>query len=79
MFAGGSPYTPQSVETKAPIFVGICSKDSTAKGARKLVKLLKKHRWPHKAETRKVGHAIADKHLDHALVYLRKQMAKTQP
>ena len=29
--------------------------------------------WLHKAETRKVGHTIADKHLDHALTYLRAQ------
>lgn len=73
VFAGGGPYTPQQPPKKAPIFVGICSKDSTAKQARKLVKLLKKHRWPHKAETRRVGHAIADKHLDHAIAWLREQ------
>jgi predicted esterase len=75
IFAGGTAYTPQQPSRRAPVFVGICSKDSTAKHARKLVKLLKKHKWPHKAETRKVGHAIADKHLDHALVYLRSKMA----
>ncbi len=75
VFAGGSAYTPQQPARRAPVFVGICSKDSTAKHARKLVKLLKRHKWPHKAETRKVGHAMADKHLDHAMAYLRAQVA----
>lgn len=75
VFAGGMAYTPQNPTRRAPIFVGICSKDSTAEHARKLVKLLVKHKWPHKAETRKVGHAIADKHLEHAIAYLREQRA----
>lgn len=74
VFAGGMAYTPNQKERRSPVFVGICSKDSTAKQARELVDLLKKQRWPHKAETRKVGHAIADAHLDHALAYLREQM-----
>ncbi len=74
VFAGGSAYAPQAPKDKrAPVFVGICSKDSTAKRARDLRRQLRKYRWPHRAETRKVGHTMADKHLDHALAYLRKQ------
>jgi predicted esterase len=76
VFAGGTAYTPQKPSRRAPVFVGICSKDSTAKHARKLVKLLKKHKWPHKAESRRVGHMMADKHLDHAIAYLRAQTPK---
>lgn len=79
VFAGGMAYTPQNPARRAPIFVGICSKDSTAEHAKKLVKLLVKHKWPHKAESRKVGHAIADKHLEHAIAYLRAQKLAAAP
>lgn len=72
VFAGGMAYGASADEARrAPIFVGVCSKDSTADHARALERALKKAGWPHRAESRKVGHAMADAHLDHALAYLR--------
>jgi predicted esterase len=73
VFAGGAGYgAPTAKEDdRAPIFVGIAGKDGTAKDSRSLAHTLKKHRWPHRAETRPVGHTMADRHLDHALDYLR--------
>ncbi len=76
VFAGGMAYTPRTKVERAPIFVGVCDKDSTAPKARELVALLKKLKWPHEAESRKVGHAIADKHLDNAIAYLRREAGK---
>lgn len=74
MFAGGSAYAPRAPKDKrAPIFLGICSRDSTKKRARQLDKQLRRARWPHRTETRKVGHTMADAHLDHAIGYLRAQ------
>lgn len=76
VFAGGGAYSPAAVPApeRAPIFVGICNKDDTTKkDARGLQKLLAKVKWPHQAEARNVGHAIADRHLDNALSYLRAQ------
>ncbi len=74
LFAGGSPRQPQVTgDKRAPIFVGVSGRDDTAKLALELGRLLRKHRWPHRQETRPVGHLIADRHLDHALAYLRKQ------
>jgi predicted esterase len=78
IFAGGSPFAAQTAE-RAPIFLGLCSKDKTTiDEAKKLEKQLKKSKWPHKAESRKVGHAIADVHLAHALEYLRVQQRKSE-
>jgi predicted esterase len=76
VFAGGSGFGApvQDKLRRAPIFVGIAGKDSTAKDSRALARTLQKHGWPHRAETRKVGHTMADAHLDHAIAYLRKQL-----
>ncbi|HHH11238.1 MAG TPA: DUF255 domain-containing protein [Sorangium sp.] len=74
MFAGGSAYPPSAAkDMRAPVFLGICSKDNTATAARRLRDQLRRSGWPHRAETRTVGHTMADRHLDHALNYLRKQ------
>jgi predicted esterase len=79
LFAGGSPRQPMVTGTqRAPIFVGVSGKDDTAKLALELGRLLKRHRWPHRQETRPVGHLIADRHLDHALAYLREQRSKAK-
>jgi predicted esterase len=74
VFAGGVGYPPLAEKTRrAPVFVGICSKDATADDARDLAATLVKAGWPHRAESRKVGHAIADAHLDHAVAFLRER------
>jgi predicted esterase len=75
VFAGGSgaDYLRRAAKTaprRVPMFVGVAGKDSTAANARQLVRLLRDLGWPHKAETRRVGHAVADKHLEHALAFL---------
>jgi predicted esterase len=77
VFAGGSApdflaKRGKSTEQRAPVFAGIAAKDSTAKDTRRLAKVLADLGWPHKSESRNVGHLIADAHLDHALTYLRK-------
>jgi predicted esterase len=82
VFAGGAGYgAPAAVakEQRAPVFVGVAGKDKTAADSRALRRTLKKHGWPHRAETRPVGHAIADAHLDHALAYLRTQKDERAP
>ena len=73
VFAGGTSYAPTApAGRRAPIFVGISAKDeTTVNDARSLSALLKKAGFPHKTESRKVGHLVADAHLDHALAYLR--------
>lgn len=72
VFAGGVGYPATAEEgRRAPVYVGICSKDATADDARGLAATLAKAGWPHRAESRKVGHAIADAHLDRAIAYLR--------
>jgi len=71
VFAGGS-FWGSATKRRAPIFVGVCSRDkTTVDRARELVRALKRAKWPHQAETRKVGHTMADAHLDHAMAYLR--------
>ncbi|HHH31852.1 MAG TPA: hypothetical protein ENK57_26375 [Polyangiaceae bacterium] len=73
VFAGGRAYgVPTSDPSRrAPVFVGICTKDSTAKDGQSLAATLRKHGWPFKAERRPVGHTVADKHLAHAMAFLR--------
>ena len=77
-FAGGSDagLAPIKKAPKGakPLFVGIASKDGTTRDkATSLVKTLKKAKWPHKSESRKVGHVVGDGHIDTALAYLRAQ------
>jgi predicted esterase len=77
VFAGGSgaDYLRRAAKTttrRVPMFVGVAGKDSTAANARQLVRLLRDLHWPYRAETRRVGHAVADKHLEHALEFLSK-------
>ena len=78
VFAGGRAYgTPTRDRTRrAPVFVGICTKDSTAKDGQSLATTLRKHGWPYKAEARPAGHTMADRHLSHAMAYLREAAAK---
>ena len=72
VFAGGSARTIAAPKRQTPLFVGICAKDAgTARDARGLRKQLRRAQWPHRAESRRVGHAMADAHLDHAIAYLR--------
>ncbi|MBI4955165.1 MAG: dienelactone hydrolase family protein [Myxococcales bacterium] len=73
VFAGGTAYAPSAGgAARAPVFVAIAGQDKTTfDDARSLARALEAAGWPHRAETRKVGHAIADAHLDHALDYLR--------
>ncbi|MBW2458989.1 MAG: hypothetical protein JRI68_31105 [Deltaproteobacteria bacterium] len=80
LFAGGAPRQPTaSADRRRPIFVGVSGKDDTAKRALELGRALKRLGWPHRQETRRVGHLIADRHLDHALAYLRQARARTTP
>jgi predicted esterase len=81
VFAGGSGPDHQRRAAwtgthRAAVFVGITSKDRTASDARKLARLLADLGWPHRAEERPVGLAVADAHLDHALAYLRQAPAR---
>jgi predicted esterase len=73
VFAGGVGHGAARADARVPIFVAISGKDDTADDARALAAMLKKYGWPHLAETRAVGHMIADVHLDHALAYLRER------
>lgn len=78
VFAGGRAYgvpTPDP-SRRAPVYVGICTKDSTAKDGQSLAATLRKHDWPFKAEPRPAGHTVADKHLAHAIAYLREAAAE---
>ncbi len=78
LFAGGAPRQPTAtVAQRRPIFVGVSGQDDTAKRALELGRALKRLKWPHRQETRQVGHLIADRHLDHALAYLRDRRART--
>jgi len=76
VFAGGRAYgTPTTDPSRrAPVFVGICTKDSTAKDGQSLAATLRKHGWPFKAERRPAPHTMADKHLAHAMAFLRAQV-----
>ncbi len=81
VFAGGSAFPGadrlgKATQSRKPVFVGVASKDSTAKDGASLVKLLKKLGWPHKSMSSKVGHVVAEKQLEAALVYLRNEKAK---
>ncbi len=76
VFAGGS--APKGTERAAratknrrPVFVGIASRDDTAKKGRELAKLLDRVRWPHETSSRPVGHVVADAQLERAVAYLR--------
>jgi predicted esterase len=75
VFAGGSPRTAVAT-TRVPMFVGITAKDSTARDSRRLARELRRLGWPHRSESRRVGHTVSDRHLDHALAYLRKKAAR---
>jgi len=83
VFAGGASYGPATAvkkDERVPVFVGVAGKDkTTADDSRSLARTLKKHGWPHRSETRPVGHAIADAHLDHAIAYLRGQKDERTP
>jgi len=75
---GGASYLRReaaSTRRRAPIFVAICAKDATARDARPLSDMLGTLRWPHRSESRPVGHAIADVQLDHAIAFLRNSSA----
>ncbi len=81
VFAGGSApkgseSRAKSVKARVPVFVGIASKDETAKKGKELAKLLADLKWPHKTNTKPVGHVVADDQLEAALSYLRKEKAK---
>jgi predicted esterase len=79
VFAGGSgaPHIRKAgaqvkAASRAPIFVAIAARDSTtSRAARDLVDVLRRLRWPHRAESLPVGHAVADRHMDHAFEFLR--------
>jgi len=80
LFAGGAPRQAKAkAAERRPIFLGVCGKDDTAKRALELGRALKKLGWPHRQETRRVGHLIADRHLDNALTYLRGERARARP
>ncbi len=77
-FAGGSNSGLAPIKSAPkgakPLFVGVASKDGTTRDkATELVKALKKAKWPHKSESRKVGHVVGDAHIDAAIAYLRAQ------
>ncbi len=76
VFAGGAAHkgtlaNAKAVKNKKPIFLGIASKDDTAKDERELAKALKKAKWPSRSISRPVGHVVADDHLEKALEFLR--------
>lgn len=80
-FAGGSgsrhiQSALKGSSNRKPFFLGIASKDkTTVKGARALAKALKATQWPHRSEELAIGHAVADRHLEHALDFLRAKNA----
>lgn len=76
VFAGGSApegseRAARGVKNRRPVFVGIASRDGTAKKGRELAAALKRLGWPHEASTRPVGHVVADVQLERALGWLR--------
>ena len=76
MFAGGSAppgsdRAAKGVKNRRPVFVGIASRDDTAKKGRELAAALAKLGWPHESSSRPVGHVVADVQLERALAYLR--------
>jgi predicted esterase len=76
VFAGGSApkgteRTARATKNRRPVFVGIASRDDTAKKGRELAKVLDRVRWPHETSSRPVGHVVADAQLERAVAYLR--------
>ena len=76
VFAGGSAFPgaerlAKATKNRKPLFVGVATKDSTAKDGASLVKLLKKLKWPHASSSKKVGHVVADTQLEGAMTFLR--------
>jgi len=74
VFAGGSAYggsTGKHTKNRQPVFVGIATKDETAKKGKELAKALGSLKWPHRVDSRPVGHVVADGQLDRAMAYLR--------
>ena len=73
VLAGGSASkVAADVEHKAPIFIGVSSRDhATAPGARALGAALAARSWPHKVDEEPIGHMVYDVHVLHALNYLR--------
>jgi predicted esterase len=76
VFAGGSKSSAAGLSRAPkgakPIFVGVASKDGTTRDkAKELVAALRRLEWPHKSESKKVGHVVGDDHIDAALRYLR--------
>ena len=74
VFAGGSANgsaAGKQTKNRQPIFVGVATKDATAKKGKELVKALDSLKWPHRTDSRPVGHVVADGQLDRAIEYLR--------
>jgi predicted esterase len=73
VFAGGSSGSGAGKHTKnrQPLFVGVATKDATAKKGKELAKTLGSLKWPHRVDSRPVGHVVADGQLDRAVEYLR--------
>jgi len=77
VFAGGSApkgtvNAARKIKNRRPVFLAIASKDTTtAKKARELGDALKDLSWPHQVASRRVGHVIADAHLERGLEFLR--------
>ncbi len=76
VFAGGSAFPgadrlAKATKNRKPVFVGVATKDSTAKDGLGLVKLLKKLKWPHASSSKPVGHLVADEQLESAMTFLR--------
>jgi predicted esterase len=79
VFSGGAPYRATApFGERRPIFVGVSSKDDSAKDARRLARALEKDNWPHRSMSRPVGHLIADKLLAGAMTYLRAQAQRAR-
>ncbi len=74
VFAGGSANgsaAGKQTKNRKPLFVGVATKDATAKKGKELVKALDALKWPHRTDSRPVGHVVADGQLDRAIEYLR--------
>jgi predicted esterase len=75
VFAGGAGgQAAPNVETKAPVYVGVCADDrQTANHSRSFGGVLAARGWPHRVDEQHVGHMFADVHVGHAVTYLRAQ------
>jgi predicted esterase len=73
VFAGGAGgLATAGVETKAPVYVGVCADDSqTASHSRHFGGVLAARGWPSRVDEQRVGHMFSDIHVAHALSYLR--------